>query len=248
MKWGAEQYTNNFAFVHQYGEDVLQLLDIRPNMRVLDLGCGNGALTKKIADLGVQAVGVDMSEELLSVAKASYPSIAFLHQDATRLSLDEPVDAIFSNAVFHWIPEAKHAQMLSCVFASIKAGGQFVFEFGGYGNNRLIHLALEKGFSDRKLSYQMPFYFPTIAQFATGLESAGFEVRYMTLFPRLTELTGENGLADWIRMFIKTPFQGLSSELTKQIIQEAVTRLQPDLYRDGKWYADYVRIRGKAVR
>lgn len=248
MKWDAKGYTNNFGFVHQYGENVLELLEIKQGMRILDLGCGNGELTKKISDLGAYALGVDSSEELLSVAKEKYPSIEFIHQDATELTLDAPVDAVFSNAVFHWIPEARQAPMLERVFATIKAGGQFVFEFGGYKNNQLIHLALEKAFNDRKLQYVMPFYFPTIAQYATLLEEAGFDVRDMKLFPRFTKLKGEDGLADWIRMFVKTPFQGISAEMTEEIICEAVEHLKPQLHQQGKWYADYVRIRGKAIR
>ncbi|MDO5690086.1 MAG: methyltransferase domain-containing protein [Tissierellia bacterium] len=248
MKWDANKYTNNFSFVHKYGEEVLKLLEIKPNMRVLDLGCGNGELTKKISDLGVYAIGVDSSEELLSVAKEKHPTIAFMKQDATNLVLDEPVDAVFSNAVFHWIPETKQAQMLRHIFETIKVGGQFVFEFGGYRNNQLIHLALERSFRARNLKYRMPFYFPTIAQFATRLEEAGFEVREMSLFHRFTELKGEDGLSDWINMFIKMPFQGVDAELKKDIIFEAVEDLRSELYQDERWYADYVRIRGKAVR
>lgn len=248
MKWDADNYTNNFDFVHKYGKDMLSLLEIRPQMRVLDLGCGNGELTKKISDLGAKVIGVDSSKELLSIAKSNYPSLEFLHQDATQLQLDEPVDAVFSNAVFHWIPEAQQDQLLGHVFATLVDGGQLVFEFGGYGNNQLIHLALEKSFAARKLNYQMPFYFPTIAQYSARLEKAGFKVCEMKLFDRLTALKGEDGLADWIKMFVKIPFQGISANLANEIIDEAVESLKEALYQNEKWYADYVRIRGKAIR
>lgn len=69
------------------------------------------------------------------------------------------------------------------------------------------------------------------------------------LFDRLTELKGENGMEDWIKMFIKMPFTAVQSEQEKEeIINQAVTELKKDLFIDGKWYADYVRIRMKAVQ
>lgn len=89
-------------------------------------------------------------------------------------SLKEPVDAVFSNAVFHWIGKENHPQMLNCVRRALKAGGQFVFEFGGQGNNQLIHRELERSFREHGYSYQMPFYFPGIGEYASVVEAAVF--------------------------------------------------------------------------
>lgn len=55
-------------------------------------------------------------------------------------------------------------------------------------------------------------------------------------------------MVDWIRMFDKAPFAGVSEELQETIIREAVETLRPVLYHDGCWYVDYVRIRIKAVK
>lgn len=89
-------------------------------------------------------------------------------------SLKEPVDAVFSNAMFHWIEKENHPQMLNCVRRALKAGGQFVFEFGGQGNNQLIHRELERSFREHGYSYQMPFYFPGIGEYASVVEAAVF--------------------------------------------------------------------------
>lgn len=81
------------------------------------------------------------------------------------------------------------------------------------------------------------------------VEAAGFQVRSAVLFDRFTELKGDQGLKDWIRMFIKTPFHTVPDpDEQEEIIDTAVDRLKKDLYRDGKWYADYVRLRMKARR
>ena len=69
IDWNAQNYTNHFSFVHRYGEDVLKLIDAPAGSRVLDLGCGNGALTKKLKELGFQAQGMDASEDMLAVAR-----------------------------------------------------------------------------------------------------------------------------------------------------------------------------------
>ena len=104
-------------------------------------------------------------------------------------------------------------------------------------------------FSEYGYRYKTPFYFPTISEYALLLENAGFRVKYAVLFDRPTELKGEDGLKDWINMFLKIPFSVIEEEQEKDtIINKAIELLRNDLYKDGKWYADYVRIRMKAIR
>lgn len=249
IKWDAEKYTSDFSFVHQYGSDVMELIDADKNSTILDLGCGNGALSKKLKDKGFVVKGIDASKELLDTARKNYPDIEFIQADATSFSLPEPVDVVFSNAVFHWIDKGQQQNMLKCVYNALKENGQFVFEFGGFGNNQLIHRALEKIFSEYGYIYKMPFYFPTISEYSTILENAGFRVKYAILFDRPTELKGESGLKDWINMFVKTPFSVIENEGEREtIIDKGVDSLRSLLYKNGKWYADYVRIRMKAIR
>lgn len=249
IKWDADKYTADFSFVHQYGNDVMELIDADANSSVLDLGCGNGALTKALQEKGYLAKGLDSSNDLLKIAREKYPNIEFVHGDAADFTLSEPVDVVFSNAVFHWINQELQQDMMKCVYNTLKRNGQFVFEFGGHGNNRIIHSALEASFSEFGYCYEMPFYFPTISEYAALLENTGFRVKYAVLFDRLTELKGENGLKDWIKMFVKTPFSVVETEQTKElIIDKAIETLRSDLYINGKWYADYVRIRMKAIR
>ena len=249
IEWDAAKYTSDFSFVHQYGNSVIGLIDAEESSTILDLGCGNGALSKVLYDKGYIVKGIDASRELLDIAEKDYPDIEFIQADATEFSLQEPVDIVFSNAVFHWIDQERQQDMLKCVYNVLKENGQFVFEFGGYGNTQLIHKTLEEVFAEYKYIYKMPCYFPTISEYATLLENAGFRVRYAVLFDRMTELKGENGLKDWINMFVKTPFTVIENEEEKNIIiDKTVDRLKDILYRDGKWYADYVRLRMKAIK
>lgn len=247
IQWDADKYTNHFSFVHQYGCALIDMIE-GESLSILDLGCGNGALTKKLADKGNDVTGIDASVELLEIAKKNYPGISFLHGDAVDFHTDRFFDVVFSNAVFHWIEKEKQPDMISCVKKALKPGGQFVFEFGGFGNNVLIHNALGEEFKKSNLDYVMPFYFPTIGEYALLLEKGGFLVRNALLFDRQTKLEGDSGLYDWIQMFLKTPFAGMDAALKEEIIQSAVSSLKNDLFHDGSWYADYVRLRCKAVK
>lgn len=247
MQWDAEKYTRDFSFVYQYGSALLDWIE-GERLSVLDLGCGSGALTKELAARGHDAEGLDASEELLAVARAQYPELRFVQGDAASFRTEKRYDAVFSNAVFHWISREKQADLTACVFSALKPGGQFVFEFGGHGNNARIHAALAREFEKRGLTYEMPFYFPTVGEYAALLERGGFLVRAALLLDRPTELKGENGLRDWIHMFVKAPFAGIDPETGEEIINSAAASLKSALYRRGNWYADYVRLRCRAVR
>lgn len=249
ISWNAEKYTKDFAFVYQYGDDVAQLLDCAKGGLVVDLGCGNGALTSRIKDMGYEVIGLDSSDELLAVARGSRPDIEFIKADAADFSLEKPADAVFSNAVLHWIDRHRQPDVLKCVHKALKDGGQFVLEFGGQGNNALIHTYLEKTFTEYGYRYEMPFYFPTIGEYASLAEAAGFTVRYAVLFDRPTPLKGKDGLAEWIKMFVKTPFSVVQDKnAAEEIINKTVDRLRPYLYKDGVFYADYVRLRMKLLK
>ena len=121
-------------------------------------------------------------------------------------------------------------------------------ELADRGHDVMGHSALYEQFRNRDMDYVMPFYFPTIGEYASLLEQGGFLVKSALLFDRPTRLEGEKGLYDWIHMFIKTPFAGTDASLQEEIIGSAAAALKDTLFHDGKWYADYVRLRCRAVK
>lgn len=248
IKWNADEYQNKFGFVHQYGEDVLDLIDSEKNKLVVDLGCGNGALSKKLLDRGYRVLGIDASEDMLRIAQKQYPEIEFQLADAQNFKIAEKADVIFSNAVLHWIDADQQEKLIQNIFNQLKPGGQFVCEFGGKGCAEKIHSTLEKNFLKYQLPYPRTFYFPTIGEYTPILEKCGFQVEYAVLFDRPTEQNSKDGLVDWIRMFITAPFEGISEEMAEVILSQTVKELESTLYHDGKWYVDYVRLRFKAKK
>lgn len=245
-KWDAEGYQESFSFVYQYGDDVLSWLDISPGMRVLDIGCGNGILTAKMAEKGALVTGIDSSLEMFALAKQAHASLTFIHMDATQMHFDDEFDAVFSNAVFHWISD-QH-RLISGISRSLKKGGHLVCEFGGEGCALEVHKALQSAFEKHGLVYRHAFYFPTIGMYAPLLEEHGLKVTQASLFPRPTKLTAGDTVTDWINMFITQPFAGVSESVKKDILTQAEKTLMPVLYQDNAWFIDYVRIRIKAVK
>lgn len=245
--WNAETYAAHFSFVPDYGREVIKLIK-GEKLRVLDLGCGNGTLTKALADLGHEVTGMDSSDSQLALARRTYPKLEFIKGDATDFNFDEQFDVVFSNAVLHWIDGNRQPDMMLCVKNCLKKGGQFVFEMGGYSNNKLIHEELQRQFEARGLKYVMPFYFPTVGQYSSLLEGTGLFVTHARLFPRPTPLEGDNGLEEWMKMFVRKPFEGIDADLCDEIRRAAAENLRGKLYTGGKWYADYVRLRMRAVK
>lgn len=246
IKWNAQNYKDTFDFVPQYGEDVIRLLTVPKGSSIIDLGCGNGTLTKKLADYGYNVTGIDASEDMITLAEKEYPDLTFLQEDALSFKLKEKADAIFSNAVFHWIDEKNQEIMISNIAAQLRRGGELVCEFGGFGCGEAVHSELEKCFAKRGLLYPRTFYFPTIGEYTPLLEKYGLRVEFATLFDRPTIQKSEHGVIDWINMFVTKPFEGMDAKIKNDILQETENVLRERLFSDGKWYIDYVRIRIRA--
>lgn len=246
--WNTELYEAKHSFVWHFGESLIELLAPQPGQRILDLGCGTGHLTHKIAESGTDAVGLDASPEMIGQARQNFPKIKFTLQSATSMTFQEEFDAVFSNAALHWIPEAD--KVAAGISAALKPGGRLVAELGGKGNIGHIVTALT---TLLPLYYDRPFpdspnYFPSVSQYTSVLESNGLEVHFAQLFDRPTPLEGESGMEDWLRQFKWFCFEPLSPESRKRALAEVIEHLRPALYRDGQWVADYRRLRIVAVK
>ncbi len=248
MKWDSDLYDQKHSFVTKYGEGVLSLLDAKPGERILDVGCGSGHLTKQIADAGAEVIGLDSSPEMIATAKAAYPALTFLVADASDFAFDEPFDAIFSNAALHWVERAEAAVI--CMARVLKPGGRFVIEMGGKGNIAGIATSLERAIRRQHgREVKATNYFPSIGQYASLLEKHGIEVTSAVLFDRPTKLEGgEEGLANWIRMFRRELVIGFSESEQQAIFAEVKTALRERLFHDGTWFADYRRLRITAFK
>jgi trans-aconitate methyltransferase len=243
-KWDAGLYDEKHSFVWKMAAGVMELLDARPGERILDLGCGTGHLTSKLAEAGAHVVGIDRSPEMILHAREQYPSLRFETMDAREITLDGSFDAVFSNATLHWIKEP--IRVLEGIRNVLRPGGRFVAEFGGKGNTGEFLHAVARAWSKLGLAGPAPhpWYYPSISEYAGLLEQHGFEVTYAILFDRPTPLEdGERGLRNWMDMFGATLVEGLPEATQSNLKDEIERQLRPSLFRDGHWVMDYRRLR-----
>jgi trans-aconitate methyltransferase len=250
MKWNADLYDDKHSFVFQYGESVLELLNVTPGEQILDLGCGTGYLAYQIKELGGIIKGIDASPEMVTKAHESYPDVDFSVADATNFHFGEQFDAVFSNATLHWIKNADAA--IKCVYETLKPGGRFVAEMGGKDNVKKMIAAtmavLQKHGFELPASAN-PWYFPSLGEYTSKLEAQGFRVTFAAHFDRPTLLQdGRQGVGKWLSMFGPSFFSAIPQEKQEQILSEITDMLQPSYEKGGQWYADYVRLRFIAIK
>lgn len=245
--WDASAYDGAHAFVSRLGAGVVELLDPKQDEEILDLGCGTGQLTAQIAASGAVVTGLDASAKMLDAARAHFPDGAWRQGDARDFELNRCFDAVFSNAVLHWILEPE--RVAQSVFRHLKSGGRFVGEFGARGNVEILHGALEAAARQRGLPpFERNKYFPTIGDWAGVLENAGFEVRLALVFERPTPLEGAEGAKNWLLQFCAYYLDDLSADEREAVVAEAQQRARSQLWQNGRWHADYRRLRFVAVR
>lgn len=241
--WDAERYASNARFVSDFGLPVVELLAPRPGERILDLGCGDGALTARLAELGCEVVGVDSSPGMIEAARRLGLDAHVM--DGRALGFDREFDAVFSNAALHWMTDP--AAVIDGVWRALRAGGRFVGEFGAQGNVARIRAGLRAVLARHGLETAEPWYFPTTDEYAGLLTQRGFEVRHVESFERPTPLPA--GLDAWLETFWCGPMSGLDPTSARPVIEEVVETLRPTLCEaSGRWIADYVRLRFVAER
>ena len=251
-RWDPALYARH-AYVWKYGADLIELLDPRPGERILDLGCGTGQLAAMIAARRADVLGIDRSPEMVEQARRDHqgaPGLRFEVADATTFTAELPFDAIFSNAVLHWVRPAEAA--VDRMWRALRPGGRVVAEFGGRGNITAVCDAIRQALHElgaAPFEGCDPWYFPSVAEYAGVLERRGFEVTLASLFDRPTPLDGGDGaMADWLRMFGGNFLAGLVPNRQEAFLHRASELLRPQLFREGRWWVDHRRLQVVARR
>lgn len=242
-RWDARGYAENARFVSDLGMPVVDLLAPAAGESILDLGCGDGALTAKLVALGVNVVGIDASQSMIDAASLLGLNVRLA--DMHDFKLDRRFDAVFTNAVLHWTRDID--AVLDRVALHLKPGGRFVGEFGGFGNVAAISTAVRAAIViEGAAPSGFAWYYPTSAEFSSVLEAHGFATVSAQLIPRPTPLPA--GMAGWLTTFARPFASHLDAVAQDRVLARAVELLSGSLCDgSGNWTADYVRLRFHAV-
>jgi SAM-dependent methyltransferase len=233
-KWDAADYARVGSFVAELGGAALDLLDPQRGERILDVGCGEGTLTRKIIERGATVLGIDNSPEMIAAARAN--GVDAVQLAAEDMQFFAEFDAAFSNATLHWVLQKEQAAR--AIFRALKSGGRFAGEMGGEGNLRKLRDALDEELIIR--GYVPPLeasnWYASPDDFAAVYEAPGFREIDARLIERPTKV--EHGIAAWVTTFRKGWLD--RAEVPEEERAEIAAAVAD---RVGSNIADYVRLR-----
>ncbi|MGE4426416.1 MAG: trans-aconitate 2-methyltransferase [Solirubrobacteraceae bacterium] len=251
--WEAGTYERVATAHAGWGADVLDRLDLRGDETVLDAGCGSGKITAQLVTrlpLG-HVIGVDGSPAMVDQARRTLPADVELHvQDLLDLVLPEPVDAVVSGAVFHWI--ADHDRLFRRLFAVLRPGGRLEAQCGGAGNIASVDAAIERlraraPWDVALTGWEGPWTFAGPVETTARLEDAGFVDVRCALEPR--EVLAEDGHAYLRTVVLGSHLERLPVEAHDDFVEDVRRELVTAGAGEGDAVTlDYVRLNLSATR
>jgi trans-aconitate 2-methyltransferase len=244
--WDASTYQRVSGPQAEWAERVLARLPLEGDETVLDAGCGSGRVTEMLLDRlpNGHVVAVDAAPSMVEYAREALGDRAtVLCQDLAGLSLEEPVDAVFSNAVFHWVPD--HDALFTSILAALRPGAPLVAQCGGEGNVERFHeiardVAAEAAYADYFKGWDGPWNFAGTEETAERLERAGFTAIETWLEPAPAR---PDDPESFVRTVCLRPhIDRLPEELRDDYVREVVARCGEP------FQLDYVRLNIDARR
>ncbi len=242
--WNADTYERHGRFISRMGLELLEWLDPGKTEVILDAGCGDGFITRRIAGLCAHVLGVDASADMAAAARAN--GLEAQHLDIASMTFENRFDAVFSNSVLQWISDPSPA--VGAIARALKPGGRFVADLGALGNLAAVLIALQavghKNGGNPELAN--PFFAPTGDEFSSLLKAHGFTIDRLEVEPRITP--AETSLMNWVSTIFHPFFDQFDASMRSGIRTEVEELLKPVLCdTSGRWYVDHVRLRVRAT-
>lgn len=245
MEWNAENYAEVCGRVTERGGRLVDVLRKLRCKKVLDIGCGTGVLTNEIAKFAQEVIGIDSSPAMIEKAKATYPGLKFFMMDACSLRCGHDFDAVFSNAVFHFIPSQD--ALLRGIHEVLSPKGALVFEFGAAGNIAGLLDAVAQACAKRGKPYALRFYYPTETEYGHLLEKHGFSIESIVTYDLDTSLRGgESGLRNWINQIFCIEMEWFDAREREEVLREIEAVLRSAQWDGAAWHLPNRRLQAVA--
>jgi trans-aconitate 2-methyltransferase len=244
--WDAATYDRISGPQQRWAAEQLDRLELAGDEVVVDAGCGSGKITLELARRLPHGTvyAVDAAPSMVAHTQEALGDRAIaLCQDLVELALPEPVDVVFSNATFHWIPD--HDALFEALHRNLKPGGRLLAQCGGRGNIDSFRktadgVAGEEPFAEYFLDWKRPWNYATAEETDERLHRAGFEEVSTWMEDRPTELEEP-------RSFIATVclvrhLDPLPEELRDRFVDTVMERVGEPVV------LDYVRLNMSARR
>jgi trans-aconitate methyltransferase len=209
QNWNADDYAKNSSVQFAWAEELITKLDLNGSESVLDIGCGDGKVSARIAQVVKDGyvLGIDSSESMIQHASKQYspltcPNLTFRQMDATEINLFEKFDIAFSNAVLHWVKDQR--AVLQGVHSCLKPGGRILFQMGGLGNAAEVLVAIREIISRNRWrrhfeGFTPPYHFYSPKDYETWLVETGFRPERVELIPKDMKHQGIDAFRGWLR-------------------------------------------------
>ena len=251
-----EKYRQASAHQKEWGEKLIDGLELQGNESILDLGCGDGALTAQLADRvpGGSVFGIDSSLSMIETARQHRRNnLSFMVQDINSLDRENEFDIVFSNAALHWVKD--HHRLLKNAHACLRRNGVLRFNFAAAGNcthyfsvirTAMKHEAYAKYFSD----FRWPWFMPEVAEYEVLLQR--FPFREVRVWGDIADryFPDSDALVKWIDQPSLVPLLGYVDQADKPFFRDFVVErmIEETLQRDGTCFETFRRVNVFAMK
>lgn len=258
--WNPRDYRDNSAVQEAWAHELIGRLSLGPKEHVLDIGCGDGRITARLAGMAPdgRVVGIDSSRDMIEHARREFPpdrhpNLVFLLMDARAMTFQEEFTVAFSNAALHWV--AEHPLVLAGLRRALVPGGRCLLQMGGRGNAQgMVEVVREVMAAPRWsrcfMDFDWPYCFPAPDEYSHWVIEAGLEPVRAALLPKSMVHPSAAGLAGWFRTtwfpFVERVAPGEREAFLEDVMAAFIHLHPPDA--DGSVRLGMVRLEVEAVR
>ncbi|MCK9151897.1 class I SAM-dependent methyltransferase [Methanobacterium alcaliphilum] len=230
-KWDAEDYRKSSSNQERWAKELMELLKLKGSEQVLDIGCGDGRITAKIAAKVPEGnvVGIDNSEDMIKLAQKTfspeeYVNLKFRHIDARFLDFNNEFEVIFSNAALHWVKD--QSSVLNGIQKALKTKGKIILQMAGKGNaQEIIDVLFELIKLEKWENYfhnlEFPYGFFNAEEYSAMLKNAGLKPINVQLIPKIMFHSNIDELKGWIR----TTWLPYTHKVPQELQEEFITQI-----------------------